>query len=1525
MFILVALLIGFTQGSYGQTITASVEEPLTEATLHENVVTLTLSGGRFANSERDIRSAVSLSGIDSVTISRYGVDRVSDTQITVELEFASNMDTDATLTFNVEAGAIADYDGNALIVTLPVTAVEESLTASTQAPLTETTLDRSLITLTLTGRRFTRSERDIRGALSLSGIDSVTISRYGVDRVSDTQITVELEFASNMDTDTTLTLTVGSDAVAEYDQPFTVQLPVTAVEESLVATTEAPLTEATLSGSVVKLTLSGRSFVAYSSSIAGASSISGIEGVTGSFRRVSNTEATITLGFSENIDADSTLTITVGADAIVGYNEAFTVQLPVTVIVETLVATTAAPLTETTLHGSVVTLTLSGRSFTRWESDIREARTISGIEGLTVYRTSRVSDTEVTIILSFSGNIDTDGTLTLEVGAGAIAGYNQGFTLQLPVTAVEESLVATTEAPLTEPTLHGSIITLTLTGRRFTRSERDIRGALSLSGIDSVTISRYGVDRVSDTQITVELEFASNMDTDTTLTLTVGSDAVAEYDQPFTVQLPVTAVEESLTASTAAPLTEPTLHGSIITLTLTGRQFNDEYYIGNALSISGIEGVAFERWNVERVSDTVATVSLRFSGNIDIDTPLTLTIGSNAIREYGKAFTVQLPVTAVEESLETSTETPLTEPTLHGSIITLTLTGRQFNEDDYDIGRALSVSGIDGVTFERWDVVRVSDTVVTVLLRFYGNIDTDATLTLTVGTNAIVGGYDQPFTFQLPVSAVEESMEASTEEPLTEATLEGSFITLTLTGRQFNESGYDIGRALSISGIEGVTISRYSVFRVSDTVALVALGFSGNIDEDATLTLTVGPDAIVGGYDQPFTFQLPVSAVEESLEASTEEPLTEADLYGSTITLTLTGRRFVDDEDDIGRAVTVSGIEGVTFDRYDVFRVNDTVALVGLGFSGNIDEDAMLTLTVGPEAIGYDKAFTFQFPVTAVGEPIMEVSTAAPLTEATLNGSVITLSLTGARFTGDIGDTEALSVSGIDGVTLERQDVVRTSYTEALVALEFSGNIDEDATLTLTVGPHGISYNNKSFTFQLPVTAVEESLAASTVIPLTEATLNGSVITLSLTGHRFDDSEWRIDDALSISGIEGVNIADTYYDTIDRISDTEVAIELEFDGTDFDTDATLTFTVDSEALTRENQGFTAQVPVTAIQNSNATVSITPSPVVSAAVGDPLTLNLNITDGKNIAGYQATVQFDNFALEYMKSTNGDYLPVDVFFLADRSYREVTLTANTLAGASNGDGTLATLTFEALDFKPSTLTLSKVYLVDADGKRWEATTENGEVTIPPEPARAMLGDINRDGVVNIQDLAIVGARLGERGQNSADVNEDGLVDIVDLVLVAGAFDAAAAAPALYSQVLELFTAADVRQWLTQAQRIHPTDATFQSGVRFLAQLLTLLTPTETRLLQNYPNPFNPETWIPYHLSNDVNVHISIYNTKGILVRRLDLGHQMAGYYTDRTKAAYWDGKNAFGEKVASGLYFYHLSAGDCSATRKMLILK
>ena len=84
-------------------------------------------------------------------------------------------------------------------------------------------------------------------------------------------------------------------------------------------------------------------------------------------------------------------------------------------------------------------------------------------------------------------------------------------------------------------------------------------------------------------------------------------------------------------------------------------------------------------------------------------------------------------------------------------------------------------------------------------------------------------------------------------------------------------------------------------------------------------------------------------------------------------------------------------------------------------------------------------------------------------------------------------------------------------------------------------------------------------------------------------------------------------------------------------------------------------------------------------------------------------------------------------------------------------------------------------------------------------------------------------------------------------------------------------------------------------------------------------------NPETWIPYHLGKSANVEITIYDTYGTVVRHLELGHQSAGYYTSRNHAAYWDGKNDFGERVASGIYFYQLQADTISPLRKMVILK
>ena len=345
-----------------------------------------------------------------------------------------------------------------------------------------------------------------------------------------------------------------------------------------------------------------------------------------------------------------------------------------------------------------------------------------------------------------------------------------------------------------------------------------------------------------------------------------------------------------------------------------------------------------------------------------------------------------------------------------------------------------------------------------------------------------------------------------------------------------------------------------------------------------------------------------------------------------------------------------------------------------------------------------------------------------------------------------------------------------------------------------------------------------------------------------------------------------------------------------------------------------------ETPVVA--TTDAVVSVSPSPVISPAVGEQLTLNLKITAGEAVAGYQFIVRFDPTALRYVESGNGEYLPTGAFFVQPVVNRDrVELAATALAGVSNGDGTLATITFEVMAVKPSTLTLSEPLFADDQGNTFLPRVEGGEITEPPE----LKGDVNADGVVNIQDLVLVASSFGETGENSADINADGVVNIADLVLVAGALGATAAAPSIHAESLKLLTAADVRQWLSQAHRLNSSYVDYQRGLLVLEQLLAALAPKETLLLPNYPNPFNPETWIPYQLATSGDVKITIYDARGTVVRRLELGYRQAGYYTHRSRAAYWDGCNGLGEHVASGLYFYHLEAEGVSLLRKMVTLK
>ena len=224
-------------------------------------------------------------------------------------------------------------------------------------------------------------------------------------------------------------------------------------------------------------------------------------------------------------------------------------------------------------------------------------------------------------------------------------------------------------------------------------------------------------------------------------------------------------------------------------------------------------------------------------------------------------------------------------------------------------------------------------------------------------------------------------------------------------------------------------------------------------------------------------------------------------------------------------------------------------------------------------------------------------------------------------------------------------------------------------------------------------------------------------------------------------------------------------------------------------------------------------------------------------------------------------------------------------------------------------------------------WAKSTHRNGLGSPGYQPSAVMGDLNNDSLVNILDLILVASQFGTSSV-LADLNGDNTVNIQDIVLVSNALSSVSAAPTAKQSA-----ATTVNNWLNLARQNEskvvktaiPKGFSYDRGIQVLEQLARALTPNKTALLANYPNPFNPETWIPYQLSKAADVEVTIYASDGNVVRTLALGHRDVGTYKNRSRAAYWDGTNEMGESVASGVYFYTLTAGDFSATRKMLILK
>ena len=326
-----------------------------------------------------------------------------------------------------------------------------------------------------------------------------------------------------------------------------------------------------------------------------------------------------------------------------------------------------------------------------------------------------------------------------------------------------------------------------------------------------------------------------------------------------------------------------------------------------------------------------------------------------------------------------------------------------------------------------------------------------------------------------------------------------------------------------------------------------------------------------------------------------------------------------------------------------------------------------------------------------------------------------------------------------------------------------------------------------------------------------------------------------------------------------------------------------------------------------------------------SVGQTVTFDLNVEDVTDLARLKLEVQHYATDFSIVSVTESDFLKQDsgtTFFIpgiiSDDKAEEVEIL-RLAGGGVSGSGVLASITL-----KGHTIGYGGSIYFDA-----ELLTTSSETIPHSEQSSYYLEvvafwDVNGDGEVNVTDLLIVAQKIGGYDE-TADLNGDGWVTVEDFVIVASHLGESMTSDAPSIVTKTSVPNETIQEWIDMAHLANDGSLAFQRGISNLERLLKAMHPDVTALLPNYPNPFNPETWIPYHLAHAADVTLTIYDTTGVTVRQLHLGYQPAGYYTDKTQAGYWDGRNNLGETVGSGIYFYHLQAGDFSATRKLVIIK
>ncbi len=957
-----------------------------------------------------------------------------------------------------------------------------------------------------------------------------------------------------------------------------------------------------------------------------------------------------------------------------------------------------------------------------------------------------------------------------------------------------QTITASVDTPLTEATLDGSVVTLTLSGGTYEWSIFDIRDGVTVSGIEGVTYHwAFGVDRVSDTKITVELEFNGNFDTDAMLIFTVGADAIANYNGPaLTAQILVRA--KSVIASTESPLTETELNGSVVTLTLHNGVYAPENIVGNAVTVSGITRVTIGTAGVQRVNDTEVTVTLEFDGNFDIDKTLTFTVGADAISDYnGDDFTTSLSV--------------------HG----------------YMQGPWL------------WMVVPTDATEVDSLAAASG----DAVTEVHIAQNGVNEG-----------DTVGQLQWRS-----------GPIVSTERSCRKFCNLSLFVWHCRTVCWENNL----------NDTANLLGFGTGDSIEAHTAYALI----NLVSPRNQGGTMKV---------------------LSGDTFKVWLNGEA-------IHREVATNlGCRKVdiplTFDRTDctpdprTYETRYSSFPVPLKAGNNL---LLVQVSQHGEYWGMRVQLALDAADVSTAIPTAQDAEATPTTQDTetslmaIKGTVTTEEGTpaeaGLQVTATIGSTTKTATSEAGGgysviflstavvatsgdtVTVQVLNANTGATTERTVPLSLEQIAAKQATIDLQFSPSGMEYLLSVPTgislihVPLEVTAVDGATQTlESVADLYDALGGASTVSLLITldpqsqqwsgyfgsGDRGSSADKVLTDDLGIIAV--------------MIAPASVQLSGDALGTNGSSSITLHPGMNLVGVPLNDSRITRVSDLLALEgmNDNITLAIVSNDgeiKLTESAGD--SGDIAVTGGQSfilVAKRAATVEITGAGW-----SNSDTAVAPLMALTGIEVRDTTPVLAVSGSILPPVGGASLPRLGVTDFSVTIKNLST-------GKVDTSVTDNDGVTY-----QFTFVDIERGRAAQVGDILEITAH-----------SADPLIGV--------------------HPVRHTVTVEDVKR-----SRIP------------LAELVAYEIPAKTELLLNYPNPFNPETWIPYRLAKDAFVTVTIYDQRGRVVRQLNVGHQLAAVYESRSEAIYWDGRTDLGERVASGIYFYTLTAGDYSATRKMIILK